>query len=86
MEQTRLARMILNHWQTHCPLMVAQLSQRNLRFPALLQAQSQTVDILHELITRNGMNFLAAWELAIQEALLPTEARPESSTLSQSLH
>ena len=72
-EKTRLGQMILSHWQTHLPEMVAELRSRNNLEKALQEAEKQTADLLHELVSVQKMEYQAAWEIATREwAFLPT--------------
>ena len=79
MHQTnRLGQMILSHWHTHRPEMVAELRSRNLLEKTLQEAEKQTADLLHELVSVQKMEYQTAWELATREwAFLPTGDRPE---------
>jgi hypothetical protein len=78
----KLSRLILAHWQHYQPEMVAQFQQEN-RLEAELEATAeQFSDLMHELTAVKKMNYYAAWEIAIEQFLLPEE--DESSSTSQS--
>ena len=70
--------MILSHWHTHRPEMVAELRGRNLLGKTLQEAEKQTADLLYELVSVQKMEYQAAWEIATREwAFLPTGDHPE---------
>src|SRR5579884_3686249 len=66
-ERTALGEKILNHWREHCPQMVLDLEKQNRLEQAVLEAQSQTGDLLYELVSVKKMDYQAAWELAMEE-------------------
>ena len=79
-ETTRLGDLILKHWQTHRPQMVAELNQTGDLHRVLRQAQEQTGDLLYELVSVQKMEYQAAWELTTKEwAFLPEEDLQPSS-------
>jgi hypothetical protein len=74
-ERNAMGDLILKHWQTHLPRMVAELEKSGRLEQAILDAQEHTGDLLYELLTVRKMEYHAAWELAMREwAFLPSEA------------
>ena len=70
--------MILSHWQTHLPEMVAELRSGNHLEKALQEAEERTADLLYEMVSVQKMEYQAAWEIATREwAFLSTGDRPE---------
>ena len=70
--------MILSHWHTHRPEMVAELRSRNLLEKALQETEERTAGLLYELVSVQKMEYQAAWEIATREwAFLPTGDHPE---------
>jgi hypothetical protein len=73
-EKDRLSRLILRHWQEHCPRMVEELRAHNLLANALAEATERTADLLYELVSVQKLEYRVAWEKAMQEwAYLPSE-------------
>ncbi|HUD99386.1 MAG TPA: hypothetical protein VMR62_07405 [Bryobacteraceae bacterium] len=82
-ERNRLGQMILEHWQTYRPQMVEELQTTNQLEQAIYEAQERTGDLLYELVSVRKMDYHAAWEMAMSEwALLPSQSRPRSSSMS----
>jgi hypothetical protein len=79
-EKNRLADMILRHWRTHLPQMVAELERSHRLTQALQEAESRAADLLYEFLSVRKMQYQDAWELAMTECLLPEE--PTSSSVS----
>lgn len=82
MQENRLANMILLHWRTHRPQMVAELESSGQLDQAVEQAEEKAADQLHEFLSVRKMQFNQAWELAMLECLLPEET--SSSTMNPS--
>src|SRR5712692_10846470 len=61
-----LARQIKRHWQEHRPRMYRELEQRGQLHQALVQAQNQTSDALHRLLTQ-GVPYDQAWKSVREE-------------------
>ena len=70
-ERTALGEAILKHWRENCPQMVRDLEKQKRLDQAVFEAQEKTGDLLYELVSVTKMTYLAAWELAAQEWLLP---------------
>jgi len=78
-ETNRLADMILKHWRTHLPQMVAELEKSHQLQQRLHEVQELTGDLLYELAVVQKMDYQAAWEIATREwAFLPTGDPPPS--------
>jgi hypothetical protein len=75
-ETSRMATIILSHWQEHNPQMVAELTRMNLLAPTLSQAEARAADLMHEFLMVRKMDYQPAWELAMRECL----AQEKSST------
>jgi hypothetical protein len=74
----RLSKLILVHWQLYHPKMLLRLQQENRLKQALEETAEQFSDLLYDLISR-GMEYHQAWELAIDQMLLPEESTSTSS-------
>jgi hypothetical protein len=62
--------------------MVAQLERANRLNQSVQEAESRATDLLYEFLNVRKMQYQDAWELAMQECLLPEET--SSSTRSPS--
>jgi hypothetical protein len=71
--------MILAHWRSHLPQMIADLEARHQLEQALSEAQEKTEDLLYELLSVQKLDYQTAWEIATREwAFLPSEDHPPS--------
>jgi hypothetical protein len=75
----RLSSLILAHWQRYHPGMLLWLQRESLLDQALEETAERFTDILYELTAVRKMEHNHAWELAIQEILLPEESTSTSS-------
>lgn len=66
-ETNRLGEMILKHWRSHLPQMVAELEKNNGLESAIREAQERTGDLLYVLTVVQKMDYQAAWETATRE-------------------
>jgi hypothetical protein len=82
---SRFSNMILRHWQTYRPQMVEQLQQSNQLTEAIARAESRAVDLLYEFLNVRKMQYQTAWDLAMQECLLPEEQTSPSTNPSEAL-
>ena len=82
MRRSHLTNMILLHWRTHRPQMVAELEGSHQLSEAVETAEERVADLLYELLSVRKMQFNQAWELAMRECLLPEES--PSSMMSPS--
>jgi hypothetical protein len=71
--------MILLHWRSHRPQMVAELERTNHLSQAVEEAEERAADLLYEFLSVRKMQFNQAWELAMRECLLPEDS-PSSLT------
>jgi hypothetical protein len=78
-DHDRLASLILEHWQRYHPKMLAELRQQSLLSQTLEETAGRFSELLYDLVSVRKMQYHQAWELAVQEILLPEES---SSTLS----
>jgi hypothetical protein len=83
MPESRLANMILLHWQTHLPSMATEMERTGRLTQAVKEAEARAGDLLYEYLSVRKMQYREAWELAMRECLLPEET-PSSSMPSQS--
>ena len=75
-----LGQMILKHWQTHHPKMLAELQSNHLLEQALHETEERAGDLLYELISVQKMDYQAAWETVTREWTFPaSEDRPQRS-------
>lgn len=74
MDHDRLASLILEHWSRYHPRMLDRLRRQNLLDKELQETTQQFSDLLYELVSVNRMEYHEAWELAIQQFLLPEES------------
>ena len=71
---TPLGHQILEHWSSHRPTMVENLTKGNQLQQAVFAAQELTGDLLYELMVVQKMDYQFAWEIATREwAFLPDE-------------
>jgi hypothetical protein len=70
----RLGDLILVHWQRHHPVMLLQLQQQNLMECTLEETAERMTDILYDLVAVRKLEYHQAWELAVNEILLPEES------------
>jgi hypothetical protein len=83
-ETTHLSNLILRHWRTHRPHMVAQLERTHRLEEAVREAESSSMDLLYNLLNVRKMDYQEAWELAMSEWLTPEET-PSSWMKSEPL-
>ena len=73
-DHDRLSSLILEHWSRYHPKMLAQLRQQNRLEQTLEETAERFTDLLYDLVSVKKMEYHQAWELAIQEILLPEES------------
>ena len=79
----RISSIVLTHWQNYHPTMVAQFRQEN-RLEAELEATAQQfADLMYELVAVKKMEYQAAWEMAVEQFLLPEEEESSSTNRNQ---
>lgn len=79
-DHDRLSNLILVHWQRYHPSMLTYLQQESLLQSALEETAEQFTDLLYDLVLVRKLEYHRAWEIAINEFLLPEE----SSSMSPS--
>ena len=73
MKNDLLSSLILTHWRNYQPTMLAQFKKEN-RLEAELEATAnQFSDLIHQLVVIEKMSYPAAWEIAVEQFLLPEE-------------
>jgi hypothetical protein len=83
----RLGQMILEHWQTHHPKMLAELESNHQLEQMLHETQERAGDLLYELISVRKMDYQAAWETVTREWVFPPiERRPPQRSFAASTH
>jgi hypothetical protein len=81
-DHDRLSSLILLHWSRYHPKMLAELQQENRLQQVLEETAERFTDILYNLTAVKKLEHHQAWEIAINEILLPEESSlsPNPST------
>ena len=74
-DRDRLSSLILDHWSRYHPSTLARLQRENCLEETLQETAERFADLLYDLTSVRKMEHHQAWELAIQEILLPEESR-----------
>ncbi|WP_052888109.1 hypothetical protein [Thermogemmatispora carboxidivorans] len=79
-----LTSLVLRIWQNHNPALLMELQREN-RLETALEAEVERLnDLLYELEVIQKMSHQAAWEIAVDQILLPgPEEESSSTTLNQ---
>jgi hypothetical protein len=77
-EHDRLSSLVLAHWQRYHPKMLRQLQQENRLEQELEKTAQEFSDLLFNLISVKKMEYHQAWEIAIDQILLPEESSSTS--------
>ena len=77
-DHDRLSNLILTHWSRYHPSMLAELRQQNRLEEQLEATAEQFTDLLYELVSVKKLEYHQAWELAVQQFLLPEESSSTS--------
>jgi hypothetical protein len=72
----RLSNLILEHWSRYHPSMLAQLKREGRLERELEKTAQAFADHLCELIAVQKMAYHEAWELTVDQFLLPEETSP----------
>jgi len=72
--QDRLSSLILEHWSRYHPKMLAELRKQNQLQQRLDETAEKFADLLYELVSVKKMEHHQAWEIAVNEFLLPEES------------
>ena len=79
-ELDSLRNLVLTYWQNHNPALLAELQREN-RLETVLEAEAERLnDLLYELEVVQKMSHPAAWEIAVDQILLPGPEEESSST------
>jgi hypothetical protein len=73
-DHDRLSNLILTHWSRYHPSMLAQLRQENRLDQVLEETAQQFADLMYDLVLVKKMESHQAWEMAINQFLLPEES------------
>ena len=73
-EHDRLSSLLLEHWSRYHPSMLAQLKQQNRLQEELEKTAERFADLIYELVSVQKMEYHQAWEMAINQFLLPEES------------
>jgi hypothetical protein len=73
-DRDRLSSLILEHWQTHCPNLLAGLKDQNSVEAALEATSKQVTEMLFQLISQRKMQHHQAWEIMLAEIFPPEES------------
>ena len=72
----------MTHWQTYHPTMYQELVQTDTLDERLDAAALQFTDLLYTLVIVHQMEYAAAWEIALEQFLLPEE-EPDPTSRNQ---
>jgi hypothetical protein len=78
-DHDRLSNCVLAHWARYHPKMLAELRQLNRLEQTLEETAERFAQLLYDLTSVRKMEYHQAWELAVQEILLPEESSSTSS-------
>src|SRR5437016_1795527 len=78
----QLRNLLLTHWQTYHPTMYRELVQANTLEAMLDSTALQFGDLLYNLVIVHQMEYAAAWEIALEQFLLPEE-EPDTTSRNQ---
>jgi hypothetical protein len=71
--------LLLTHWRAYHPTMYQEMVQAN-TLEAMLDAAALRLDeLLYTLVVEQQMEYAAAWEIAIEQFLLPEEGSDSTS-------
>jgi hypothetical protein len=73
-EHDRLSSLILDHWSRYHPSMLARLKRENQLEKVLEETAEQFTDLLYQLVSVQKMEHNQAWEIAVNQFLLPEES------------
>jgi len=80
MSYDRISNIILTHWQKYHPKMVAQFQQENRLEEELERTAQQATDLHFQLRVVQKMGYQEAWEIVVEQFLLPEEPEEEESS------
>lgn len=73
-DQPSLSNLILKHWCRYRPSMVEELRRENRLETALAETTDQFSELLYQLLSVRKMEYHQAWEIAVEQFLLPEES------------
>jgi hypothetical protein len=73
-EHDALSSLLLEHWSRYHPSMLARLKQQKRLQEELEKTAEQFADQIYELVSVQKMEYHQAWELAVEQFLLPEES------------
>jgi hypothetical protein len=79
MDETKLTKLILNHWENHNPKRLAQLKKEGRLEAELMATAERVVDLIHELTIVQKQAHSTAWEIAVHQ-ILQGEPEEEEAT------
>jgi hypothetical protein len=77
---SRFSNLILEHWRRHRPQMVLHLQRENKLTEEIEQAENRAMDLLYHYLSVDNLQYQTAWDLAMQECLLPEETTSSLKT------
>jgi|ERR1700691_2991211 len=77
-DHDRLSSLVLKHWSLYHPLMSEDLRRQNRLQEELETTVNLFADLLYELVSVKKMEYHQAWEIAINEILMPEESSSTS--------
>jgi hypothetical protein len=80
MSNPLVRNLILTHWRTYHPKMVAEMERENRLDEAVSSTAEQFTELMYTLVVEQGMDYSAAKEIAIDQFLLPEEADESDPT------
>ena len=78
----QIRNLLLTHWQTYHPTMYQELVQAGTLEAMLDSTALQFGDLLYNLVIVHQMEYRAAWEIALEQFLLPEE-EPDATSQNQ---
>jgi hypothetical protein len=78
-ELDRLSSLILEHWSRCQPSMLAELRRQGRLETTLEETAGQMADLMYELVSVQKMEYHQAWEMAVEQFLLPEESSSPSN-------
>ena len=78
-DQSSLSNLILKHWCRYHPSMVEEFRRQNRLEATLAETTDQFSDLLYQLLSVQKMEYHQAWEIAVQQFLLPEESSSTSN-------
>jgi len=81
-DHDRLSNLILAHWSRYHPLMLAELRKQHRLEEELEATAERFANFLYDLVSVRKMEYTQAWEMAIEEFLLPEESSSTSPTIN----